>query len=376
MSYGWFKLHHDLIGDVKIRRFSPQEKWAWVVLLSLASMNKVRGEIHADDEDISDYCEFKTEQDWLYYRDKLVAKGMVEFTESGRLRIVNWDRRQFEKPSDRSEAVKARVDKHRRLKKQESNANETPCNANETPCNANETPQIQIQIKTTDPDPDPDPDPEKEGDPEGAIAPSEPEPSPTPPASRQSQDQSALSNGSVMVELKVVGSAPPRDRVAERFAAQGHKHPAMVAVGLGDAWVGPAFSDFAPGVLKEAIAHLRKHELPHELADAKRLVSNLVRREDWAGLEILRDKAIANAPKVSSETPSADLSQYPIAPDFRRWGYDDPRHEALVHLVRNNGRSTDQLGVLYAEYRQWVLSNPVWHKYPDEPKNYQLPEVG
>ena len=136
MSMTWFKLHHDLPDDIKLRRFAPQEKWAWVVLLCLASKSSTRGIIHADDDDIAEYCEFNCTQDWLYYRDKLIAKGMLEIDASGGLAILHWADRQYDKPSDRPEAVKARVDKHRAKQKAVKEQSETPCNALHNESNA------------------------------------------------------------------------------------------------------------------------------------------------------------------------------------------------------------------------------------------------
>ena len=52
MSMSWLKLHHDILSDIKLRKFNAQEKWAWVVLLILASENSDRGKIAADDEGI------------------------------------------------------------------------------------------------------------------------------------------------------------------------------------------------------------------------------------------------------------------------------------------------------------------------------------
>jgi hypothetical protein len=145
MSYTWFKLHHDMPDDIKLRRFTPQEKWAWVALLCLASKSAQRGVINAEDEDIAEYCEFNCTQDWLYYRDKLIAKGMLEIGGDGNLHILHWKDRQYEKPSDRPEAVKARVTRHRLNKKKEQ---ETRCNALQTPSNADVTPQIQTRSDT------------------------------------------------------------------------------------------------------------------------------------------------------------------------------------------------------------------------------------
>lgn len=120
MTMTWFKLHHEIIDDIKIRRFSAQEKWAWIVLLSLASKSSDRGKITADNEDLADYCEFNSTQDWLYYRDKLIIKGMLEINSTGGLSVVHWDDRQAKKPSDDPTRVKERVARSRAKRKSET----------------------------------------------------------------------------------------------------------------------------------------------------------------------------------------------------------------------------------------------------------------
>jgi hypothetical protein len=143
----YFKLYHDVFEDLKIRKFSIHEKFAWIALLTLASRSEERGFIFENDEDIADYCDFNIKNDWLYFRDKLVAKGLIDLVEGG-LQITNWEKCQTydnRKPSDQPEAVKERVSRHRANKKK---AGVTPCNAPETPCNA-----------MSRPDPDIDPDP-------------------------------------------------------------------------------------------------------------------------------------------------------------------------------------------------------------------------
>jgi hypothetical protein len=107
MAITWLKLHNDLLGDIKMRRFTPQEKWAWVAILILANQSSDRGYVSADDEDIADACEFNSPQDWLYYRDKLISKGMLEHSEKG-LKVLNWEARQYIFPSDKPEATKER----------------------------------------------------------------------------------------------------------------------------------------------------------------------------------------------------------------------------------------------------------------------------
>ena len=137
MSYQWFKLFHDLPNDIKLRKFSAQEKWAWVALLCLASQGETRGVVVGSNDDLADYCEFNTTQDFLYYRDKLIGKGMAEINSDGNLEILNWQKRQSRKPSDSPERVKQRVEKHRKTSKE---LIATPCNAPVTPCNVSVTP--------------------------------------------------------------------------------------------------------------------------------------------------------------------------------------------------------------------------------------------
>ena len=149
MSMTWFKLHHEIIDDIKIRRFTPQEKWAWIVLLSLASKSSDRGIVEADSDDLADYCEFNCTQDWLYYRDKLIAKGMLEINAFGSLAIVHWNDRQSKKPSDDPARVKDRVTKSRAKKKSESASQSqedvSRYKALQVECNADVSPQIRSE---------------------------------------------------------------------------------------------------------------------------------------------------------------------------------------------------------------------------------------
>jgi hypothetical protein len=91
----WFRLYHDLPHDRKIRRFSSEQKWAWVVLLCLASESKQRGLILGEDEDVlAEDCGFKCVQDYQYFLDKLRQQDMIEHVNGG-IKITHWDERQF-----------------------------------------------------------------------------------------------------------------------------------------------------------------------------------------------------------------------------------------------------------------------------------------
>jgi hypothetical protein len=109
----WFRLYHDLPNDRKLRRFNPQQKWAWVVILCLASESGDRGYIRdADDADTADYCGFESTQDYLFFLDKLRQKGMIEPVEGG-IKIAHWDERQHIPPSASKEATRERKRKQR-----------------------------------------------------------------------------------------------------------------------------------------------------------------------------------------------------------------------------------------------------------------------
>jgi hypothetical protein len=106
----WFRLYHDLPHDRKLRKFSSQQKWAWVVILCLASESKQRGLILGEDEDaLAEDCGFNCTQDYQYFLDKLRQQDMIEPIEGG-LKITHWNERQFisDDVTARSSASKAK----------------------------------------------------------------------------------------------------------------------------------------------------------------------------------------------------------------------------------------------------------------------------
>lgn len=152
--YEWFKVYHDMPDDIKLRRFKPSEKWGWVALLCLASKSKDRGIIEAEDDDISEYCEFNSTEDWFHFRNKLISKGMIELLDMGKIQILHWGDRQYKNPSGHPDKVKERVAKHRAAKKAElnpeiSNDNVTTNNLSVTTSNDNVTTQTRLdQIRS------------------------------------------------------------------------------------------------------------------------------------------------------------------------------------------------------------------------------------
>lgn len=96
MSITWLKLDHHIITDVKLRRFSMQEKWAWITLLCLASQNdNDRGKTQNDFEDIADVCGYE-ESEFIELLGKLKRKGFINFS-SNQIEILSWEEK-YEPP--------------------------------------------------------------------------------------------------------------------------------------------------------------------------------------------------------------------------------------------------------------------------------------
>ena len=103
----WFKLYSEFRNDPKVKRLPITERYAFIILLCLASECDTRGIISGlDDDDIAFELEMQVE-DWKTLKAKFKAKGFIDFTQSEVL-IRNWDKRQYDKPSDHPEATKQR----------------------------------------------------------------------------------------------------------------------------------------------------------------------------------------------------------------------------------------------------------------------------
>ena len=218
MTMQWFKLHHEIIHDIKLRRFSAVEKWAWITLLCLASQSSTRGKIEADDEDIADICEFNNTQDWLYFKDKLKSKGMIEFVDGG-MAIANWERRQYDKPSDKPEATKIRKQQQRQRQKEQQQAGVTPLSRQVTPSHAIDTDKTRSEETRSDQirsEPLPS---FQSGSPEGSSEPSvrsvvaQQEPEPThPPTPVNSDRQPQLATTKVATPPSTAVESKPQSR--------------------------------------------------------------------------------------------------------------------------------------------------------------------
>jgi hypothetical protein len=124
MTMSWLKLDHNIITDIKLRRFSVAEKWTWIVLLCLASQGENRGIVTEDLDDIADLCDTET-KDLQYLLDKFRAKGLISHV-SGGIEITHWGKWQDRKPSATTEGEKERKRRQRAAKKERQNKDVPP----------------------------------------------------------------------------------------------------------------------------------------------------------------------------------------------------------------------------------------------------------
>lgn len=123
MAYPWFRAYSEMLHDPKIRRMSPAQRWVWVGLLCLASDSEERGTLELAPGvayDLDDFegalgVDAETVETCLAMAAKL---GMIRY-DGTKLIIVNWDKRQYDNPSDVPEATRARQRKHRQAQRDE-----------------------------------------------------------------------------------------------------------------------------------------------------------------------------------------------------------------------------------------------------------------
>lgn len=156
----WLKLYTEIRTDPKMQALSDAEFRVWINLLCLAAESKVRGVICIDqgipypDEALA--RAMYTDPDTLKGAlAKFIKLRMVEIDDNGIIYLINFDARQYDKPSDRPEAVAERVRRHRAKAKAEAErrAVQEDATAKEgvtkNDCNADVTP-LKLQSNALD----------------------------------------------------------------------------------------------------------------------------------------------------------------------------------------------------------------------------------
>lgn len=91
MKDGWFRFYGDFRHDTKIRRMPIHHRYAFIVLLCLASDGKSRGLITGlDDEDIAFELEMAVEE-WRILKAKFVSHGAITVYPNGDILISDWE---------------------------------------------------------------------------------------------------------------------------------------------------------------------------------------------------------------------------------------------------------------------------------------------
>jgi hypothetical protein len=107
MRMTWFKLQSGIRNDPKLKRIPIHQRYAYIVLMCLASESEERGTIiDLEDEDLAFELEMSVE-DWKTLKAKFRVKGLIEFDQST-LTICDWETTQYDKPSDRAEETRQR----------------------------------------------------------------------------------------------------------------------------------------------------------------------------------------------------------------------------------------------------------------------------
>lgn len=90
----WFKFYSDFRTNPKLRRMTPHQKWAYVILLCLACESSNPGKIQRFDDDDLAYCLEMEVEEWVAFRELLIRKQFIELTSSGEIIISDWDKTQ------------------------------------------------------------------------------------------------------------------------------------------------------------------------------------------------------------------------------------------------------------------------------------------
>lgn len=155
----WFRFYTEVRNDNKLRLLSDAQHRVWVHLMCLAGEQEQRGTLVG----FSDFllaAEVANGDIELYRatRDLLIELRILQRGPDESLSFINWQKRQYVKPSAEPERVRERVAKHRASVKAstETPVNEATgiCNTNVTRCNADERAQIadtETELITTPP---------------------------------------------------------------------------------------------------------------------------------------------------------------------------------------------------------------------------------
>jgi len=130
MAYPWFRAYSEMLHDPKLLRMTPEQRWVWVGLLCLASDSDERGVLELapgvpydlDDLEAALHVDAQTVDCCLNIAAKL---GMIQ-RDGSKLIIANWDKRQYDNPSDTPKQTRERQRKHRSSREEAPRHDQAP----------------------------------------------------------------------------------------------------------------------------------------------------------------------------------------------------------------------------------------------------------
>ena len=132
----WFRMHCEARSDNKLRALADDEFRVWFNLLCLAAEQDDRGIIPAMDPYLL-ATEVAGGDEGLLERTitKLSRLRVISRTGDGSLSFINFDKRNYDHPSDHRRRVAERVRRHRTRPAGDGNDDVTTCNDDVTTCN-------------------------------------------------------------------------------------------------------------------------------------------------------------------------------------------------------------------------------------------------
>jgi|GEM_PF-2258013 len=87
----WFKFHSAIRNDPRLRRMAVEQRYAFVVLLSLASESDRQGILSGlNDDEIAFEVEMPL-ANWLTAKSQLLSRNLISLDNNGCISITDWD---------------------------------------------------------------------------------------------------------------------------------------------------------------------------------------------------------------------------------------------------------------------------------------------
>jgi hypothetical protein len=117
----WFRFYVEAVGDRKLRRLTPAQRWIWTAILAAARESPVAGQLYVavgmpmTHAELADYAGVK-EREILPVIEAMTAMSSLATTDEGVVVVLNFNNRQYE-----SDNVTKRTRTHRERSKERSN---------------------------------------------------------------------------------------------------------------------------------------------------------------------------------------------------------------------------------------------------------------